>query len=156
MFITTCQPLYAPAFLRWLGCRKYPFISLTGVECCSSTSHVKWMTVISYLLLIPPLKVLHCLHWVLNSHFCGYVTGSNQRFYPLCHVSLKTIVLVDNSPKNVNNSHNTSSLKYRQILNIFMFEISELLSEWLIVFFYGVSLLVSFNFKLYFKQFSLV
>ena len=23
---------------------------------------------VSYLLLIPPLKILHCLHWVLNSH----------------------------------------------------------------------------------------
>ena len=35
------------------------------------------MSVISYLLLISPLKVPHCLHLVLNSHSFGYVTGSN-------------------------------------------------------------------------------
>ena len=39
---------------------------------------------VSYLLLISPLKVLHCLHQVLNSHSFGYVTGSNEHFYPLC------------------------------------------------------------------------
>ena len=44
------------------------------------------MSFISYLLLISPLKVLHCLHQVLNSHSFGYVTGFNQHLYPLCHV----------------------------------------------------------------------
>ena len=31
----------------------------------------------------------YCLHFcrhVLNSHSFGYVTGANQRLYPLCHV----------------------------------------------------------------------
>ena len=45
------------------------------------------MSVISYLLLISPLKVLNCLHRVLNSHSFENVTGSNQLLYPLCHVS---------------------------------------------------------------------
>ena len=48
-----------------------PFIPLTGVHCSSSTSHVLWMSVISYLLLISPLKVLHCLHRVLNTDSLG-------------------------------------------------------------------------------------
>ena len=42
---------------------------------------------VSYLLLISPLKVLHCLHQVLNSLF-GYLPGSNQCLYPLYHMSL--------------------------------------------------------------------
>ena len=40
MFITTFWPLYAPAFFKWLECRTLPFISLTGVDCSSSMSHV--------------------------------------------------------------------------------------------------------------------
>ena len=47
------------------------------------------MSVISYLLLIFPLKVLHFLHRVLDSYSFGYVTGSYQRIYPLCHVPLR-------------------------------------------------------------------
>ena len=50
--------------------------------------HKPYLMDISYLLLISPLKVLHCLHEVLNTHTFGYVTGSNQRFYQLYHVSL--------------------------------------------------------------------
>ena len=75
-----------------------------------------------------PLKILHCLHRVLNTLF-GYVTGSNQQLYLLCHVSLSVQPSKlcdkhgdkdeDNSPKNVNNVHNTSSQKYRQIKVIF-------------------------------------
>ena len=71
MFITTFRPLYTPAFFRRLECQTYPFISLTGVDCSSSTSHVLWMSVINFLLLISPLKVHHCLHRLLNSHSFG-------------------------------------------------------------------------------------
>ena len=42
-------------------------------------------------LLLSPLKVLYCLHQVLNSHSFEYVTGSNQHLYPLYHVSLEDI-----------------------------------------------------------------
>ena len=91
MFITTFRPLYAPAFFRCFECRTLPFISLTRVDSSSFTSHVLWMSVISYLLLISPLKVLLCLHRVLNSQSFGYITGSNQRLYPLYHVSLKKV-----------------------------------------------------------------
>ena len=38
------------------------------------------------------MKVIHYLHQVLNSWPFGYVTGSNQPFYPLCHASLRTSV----------------------------------------------------------------
>ena len=47
---------------------------------------------VSYLLLISPLKVLHCLHWVLISHTFRNVTGSKQHLYQLWHVFLRTSV----------------------------------------------------------------
>ena len=77
------------------------------------------MSVISYLLLISPLKVLHCLHWVLNLHSLGMsldlTTGltfqppeegwSVQWLKRDKHGNKDE----DNSPKNVNNVHNPSS-----------------------------------------------
>ena len=78
---------------RFGRCMLRPSSGVWNVELSSSsTNHVYWMSVISYLLLISPLKVLHCLHRVLNSHSFGYVTGSNHRLYPLCYVSLKGFV----------------------------------------------------------------
>ena len=154
MFITTFRPLYAPAFFRWLECQTYPFISLTWVDYSCSPSHVYWMSVISYLLLISPLKVLNCFHRVLNSHSFGYITGYNQRLYPLITDNWHPLNMArgtrtvypgernkrlsstfqppeegrgvqrpkhwdehgnkdeGNSPRDVNNIHNTSSQKY--------------------------------------------
>ena len=42
--------------------------------------HKSCLMDISYLLLISPLKVLHCLHLILNSHSFWYVTGFNNAF----------------------------------------------------------------------------
>ena len=67
-------------------------VRMSNLALYFSTSHVLWMSVISYLHLISPLKVLHCLHQLLNSYSIGYVTGANQHLYPLCHVSLRTAV----------------------------------------------------------------
>ena len=64
------------------------------------------MSVISYLLLISPLKVHHCLHRVLNSPSFG----SNQRLYPLC---LVLVISSDIPKRNIDRL-----LKYRQIVKI--------------------------------------
>ena len=54
-------------------------ISLTEVDWSSSTSHI--LVGVSYLHRSPP-------NIELTLYAC--VTGSNQRLYPLCHVSLRT------------------------------------------------------------------
>ena len=44
ILIATFRPLYVSAFFRWLECRTWPFISLTGVDCSSFTSHMaQWI-----------------------------------------------------------------------------------------------------------------
>ena len=65
-------------------------LQVFGMLALYFTHHEPCLMDISYLLLISLLKVLLCLHQVLNSHSFGYVTGSNQHLYPLCHVSLRT------------------------------------------------------------------
>ena len=96
------------------------------------------MSVISYLLLISPLKVFHCFHWVLNSHSLGMSLNLTNAFIycamcpwgPEEGQSVQRLKCCDkhgdkdedNSPKNVNNVHNTSSQKYKQILKVSLFK----------------------------------
>ena len=107
--------------LQVVGMSNWAFISLTGVDCSTSTSHVLWMSVISYLLLISPLKVLHCLHRVLNSH--SFLSMSLDLNYAFIHCTKCCDKHgekdEENSPKNVSNVHNSSSQKYRQISYLF-------------------------------------
>ena len=53
------------------------------------------MSVISYLLLISPLKVPHCLHWILNSHSLGMSLDITNAFIhcttcPCCVINTAT------------------------------------------------------------------
>ena len=81
----------------------------------------------------------------------GYVTGSNQRLYPLRHVSLRTHDTVDKDRnvminmmtkmrtivgKNLKNVHYTSSQKYRQIILAFdlIMILQEMITSWYLSF----------------------
>ena len=132
VFITTFRPLYSPAFFRWLECRTLYFAYRDRLF----SFHEPCLMDVSYQLspvYFPPESSSLPSPGIEFILF-GYVTGSNQRLYPLYHVSLRTPPEEgrsvqrpkrydkhsdndeDNSPKNVNNVHNTSSQKYGQIL----------------------------------------
>ena len=102
------------------------------------------MSVISYLLLILPSESSLLPLPGIELTLVGYVTGYKQRLYPLCKdlrtsvykflgiVNLMSSATIFTSARiailllylhvffNVNNVHNTSSQKYRQILFLFL------------------------------------
>ena len=87
MFITTIRPLDAPAFFRWLECRTLPFNLFTEVDCSSSMLNGCQLSSVNFPLESCPLPLVG-----IELTLFGYVIGSNQRLYSLCHVYLRTSV----------------------------------------------------------------